>query len=103
MFFFNSFFSYFSKRKIVVRKSPAFFLIKGLLSIPVFRSGDVISVFFFKGGSAFFFEGLCFRIRSKSFLLPDSSFSLIINLKGLLFVILSAFFIFNVFFAFFFL
>jgi len=38
--------------------------------------------FFFKGGSAFFFEGLCFRIRSKSFLLPDSSFSLINKLKG---------------------
>jgi hypothetical protein len=39
--------------------------------------GDVIKVFYSKKGFNFFFEGFCFIVRKKAFLLPDTSLHLI--------------------------
>ena len=51
-------------------------------SIIIPKSGDVLTVFFSKKGSFFFFEGLCYKVKRKSFLLPDSSFALVNKVKG---------------------
>jgi len=57
-------------------------VILGLSSFNLPRVGDVLKFFFSKRGSFYFFEGLCFSVQRKSFLLPDSSFSLINRIKG---------------------
>lgn len=55
--------------------------IVGFSFLVVPRVGDVLKVFFSKKGSAFFFEGLCFKTRFKNFLMPDASFRLINQMK----------------------
>jgi hypothetical protein len=44
--------------------------------------GDVLKIFFSKKGSFYYFEGLCFSIKRKSFLVPDSSLSVVNKIKG---------------------
>jgi len=44
--------------------------------------GDVLKIFFSKKGSFYYFEGLCFSIQRKSFLLPDSSLLIVNKIKG---------------------
>lgn len=74
---------YFFKRILFVDKvKSSFFSVKGLDFLYLPRVGDVLKVFFSKKGSSFFFEGLCFKVIRKKFLLPDSSFSIINKMKG---------------------
>lgn len=57
-------------------------LVKGLLSFPKPRVGDVLKVFFSKRGSYFFFEGFVFSIQRKGFVKPDTGFKLFNKLKN---------------------
>jgi hypothetical protein len=60
----------------VTLKVPGIFF----LNIPII--GDVLKIFFSKRGSFYYFEGLCYSVQRKSFLLPDSSLFLINKIKG---------------------
>lgn len=74
---------YFFKKQLFLDKTKyVFFFIKGLSFLYLPRVGDVLKVFFSKKGSSFFFEGLCFKVMKRKFLLPDSSFSIINKMKG---------------------
>lgn len=53
-------------------------LVPGCKNIFVCSVGDVVKVFFFLKGSAFFFEGLCISVTKKHFFLPNVSL-LVIN------------------------
>jgi hypothetical protein len=79
VFFFKD---YFFKREVFSLKRSVSFFIKGFLLYNIPVVGDVLTVFFSKRGSFFFFEGLCYSIKRKSFLLPDSSFSLVNKIKN---------------------
>lgn len=80
VFFFSR--NYFFKRDLFFYKRPDLFFVKAFPSIIVPKAGDVLTVFFSKKGSFFFFEGLCYKVKRKSFLLPDSSFALVNKIKG---------------------
>lgn len=62
-------------------------------NIFVCHVGDVLKVFFFIKGSAFFFEGLCLSLKKKAFLLPNVSFKIVNKIQNC-----SVFCIFNFFF-----
>lgn len=80
VFFFSK--NYFFKRNFDFLRKPQLFSIKGLSPVFFPKAGDVLTVFFSKKGSFFFFEGLCYKVKRKSFMLPDSSFALVNKLKG---------------------
>ena len=58
------------------------FRIRGLFSSRKPCVGDVIKVFFSKEGSAFFFEGFCYKTKLKNFLKPNSSFGILNKIKN---------------------
>lgn len=53
-------------------------LVPGCKNIFICKVGDVVKVFFFLKGSAFFFEGLCISVTKKKFFLSNVSL-LVIN------------------------
>lgn len=44
--------------------------------------GDVIKIYYFLKGSNFYFEGFCYYLKRKSYLLPDTGIKLVTKLKG---------------------
>ena len=44
----------------------------GLTDVFKIAVGDVIKIFYSLKGSNFFFEGFCFYLKRKSYLLPDT-------------------------------
>lgn len=100
-FFFNN---YFEERKYAFLKKPISFSVPGFASVIIPKAGDVLTVFFSKKGSFFFFEGLCYKVKRKSFLLPDSAFALVNKIKGIIVCYFFSFFynlIFSLRFSFF--
>jgi len=83
---------YFYAKNLLPEKKINISFIKGLPGFFLPSVGDVLKVFFSKKGSAFFFEGLCFKTKSKHFVLPDSTFSIVNKIKGSSIIFIFSFF-----------
>jgi len=73
---------YFSVKDRFQQEKPNFLVPRGLPLFYLPKVGNVLKVFFSKKGSAFFFEGLCFKTKFKHFGLPDAAFSIANKVKG---------------------
>ena len=56
--------------------------VKGMNKCFKIAVGDVIKIFYALKGSNFYFEGFCYYLKRKSYLLPDTGVRLIAKIKG---------------------
>jgi|ERR1700733_1086419 len=50
--------------------------VKGLKESFIFNAGDIVKVVYFRKSYSYVFEGICFGIRKKGFIMPNTSFFL---------------------------
>lgn len=80
---------YFSKKFLEIKKNIS---VVGLNTGVKIAVGDVIKIFYSLKGANFYFEGFCYYIKRKSFLLPDTGIRLIAKIKGYMVTFIFSFF-----------
>lgn len=80
---------YFSNKFLDLKKNCNVVGLNESIKIAV---GDVIKIFYSLKGSNFYFEGFCYYLKRKSYMLPDTGVRLIAKIKGYIITFTFSFF-----------